>query len=310
VVVADPIAKFSIRPLKKADTEALIRIAESAGNGMRDAEAWSNYLKLVEQGGLVALVATNGSKVVAYSMTNAVPGLPDHRLLRVVVLPEYQRHQIGTSLIRATAKQFSTQKVKRLLVRLDQADEVARQFIEYNQFTHQHRDIHMWLDNLKNVPRVTLPPGMRLKTSSPNQLENNFSHYHTLAFADRPRFQPFSVADVNKEKNENFQHEDIMLLETLKGQPIGFVWSMLWQYPKEKVVQIEPMGVVPEFRGKGLGRLLLNLGLDYGRKRGATSAELWTSDDNAVAVSLYTHTGFKIVGGFDFYYLPLSRDQL
>jgi mycothiol synthase len=303
--VANPVAKFNIRPLKKADLPALVQVSETAGNGMRDTTAWLNYFKLLEKGNLVALAGCVNNNVVAYSITNPVPGLPDQCLLRIVVSPEYQRRKIGTNLFRSTLDAIAKYPVTRLLVRIEQNDTAARAFLNYNKFKAQHRDIHMWLDNLEKVPPVSLPAGIRLKKSPPARIENDFAEYHSLAFADRPRFQPFTVTDVIKEKNENFQNEDIMLIETLQGDPVGFVWAMLWQYEEKKVVQIEPMGVVPHFRGKGIGKLLLYLGLNYGRKRGAVAAELWTSEDNEVAVHLYAKSGFRVIGGFDFYYFPL-----
>ena len=55
-----------------------------------------------------------------------------------------------------------------------------------------------------------------------------------------------------------------------------------------------------------MGELLLYLGLEYGRKRGATQTELWTSEDNIVLLKLYRKAGFRVVGGFAIYYIDLK----
>jgi len=64
--------------------------------------------------------------------------------------------------------------------------------------------------------------------------------------------------------------------------------------------------VSPNWWGKGMGELLLYLGLEYGRKRGATQTELWTSEDNIVLLKLYRKAGFRVVGGFAMYYIDLK----
>jgi len=55
-----------------------------------------------------------------------------------------------------------------------------------------------------------------------------------------------------------------------------------------------------------MGELLLYLGLEYGRKRAATQAELWMSEDNIVSLNLYGKAGFRVVGGFAVYYIDLK----
>lgn len=51
--------------------------------------------------------------------------------------------------------------------------------------------------------------------------------------------------------------------------------------------------VVPEARGTGLGRRLLDAALAYGRERGMTHIHLWSFADLAAALRLYEQAGFK-----------------
>lgn len=50
--------------------------------------------------------------------------------------------------------------------------------------------------------------------------------------------------------------------------------------------------VVPERRGRGLGRALMLAVIDAARERGADRIELGTSDDDRVAIALYESLGF------------------
>ena len=52
------------------------------------------------------------------------------------------------------------------------------------------------------------------------------------------------------------------------------------------------MGVLPEFRGQGLGRKLLQACIDKARSKGITRITLEARADNTNAIALYTRMGF------------------
>src|SRR3954469_13836609 len=55
---------------------------------------------------------------------------------------------------------------------------------------------------------------------------------------------------------------------------------------------LEELYVVPSLRGKGIGRALLETGMDTARNEGATHMELGTSEDDTAARALYESAGF------------------
>jgi ribosomal protein S18 acetylase RimI-like enzyme len=55
---------------------------------------------------------------------------------------------------------------------------------------------------------------------------------------------------------------------------------------------LEELYVVPERRGRGLGRALLEAAMDYARERGAARIDLGTSEDDTAALALYESAGF------------------
>ncbi|MGH3040349.1 MAG: GNAT family N-acetyltransferase [Gaiellaceae bacterium] len=55
---------------------------------------------------------------------------------------------------------------------------------------------------------------------------------------------------------------------------------------------LEELYVVPERRGHGLGRALLEAAMEHARKRGAAHIDLGTSEDDVVARALYESAGF------------------
>ena len=55
---------------------------------------------------------------------------------------------------------------------------------------------------------------------------------------------------------------------------------------------LEELYVVPERRGHGLGRALLEAAMDHARERGAAHIDLGTSEDDVAARALYESAGF------------------
>jgi ribosomal protein S18 acetylase RimI-like enzyme len=76
--------------------------------------------------------------------------------------------------------------------------------------------------------------------------------------------------------------------------PDGFCLFRLQRslYTGRPDAYIQELWVVPERRGLGLGRALLEAALAAAREAGATHVELNTSEDDREARSLYESTGF------------------
>jgi ribosomal protein S18 acetylase RimI-like enzyme len=76
--------------------------------------------------------------------------------------------------------------------------------------------------------------------------------------------------------------------------PDGFVQFRLKtsHYTGEPDAYIEELYVVPDRRGQGLGRALLEAAMEVARERGATHIDLATSEADTEALGLYESAGF------------------
>jgi ribosomal-protein-alanine N-acetyltransferase len=75
-------------------------------------------------------------------------------------------------------------------------------------------------------------------------------------------------------------------------------------------MHVHNLAVEPDRRRAGLGRLLLELGLDWGRRRGARRAFLEVRPSNAAALALYASLGFRTVSLRRRYYQHPMEDAL
>ena len=68
---------------------------------------------------------------------------------------------------------------------------------------------------------------------------------------------------------------------------------------------IGQIGVLPAFRGRGLGRLLLEWSVEHLRRRGAADIELAVEAENELALGLYLRTGFEPVVAWQHWVKPV-----
>ncbi|ADC90171.1 GCN5-related N-acetyltransferase [Thermocrinis albus DSM 14484] len=88
------------------------------------------------------------------------------------------------------------------------------------------------------------------------------------------------------------------------GEYIGFVAADgNWFSKREgKVVgAIHELVVLPQYRGKGVGKRLVEKALEYFRSRGLDTAELWVGDENYQAKNFYRSLGFLEKDRFNYW---------
>ena len=94
--------------------------------------------------------------------------------------------------------------------------------------------------------------------------------------------------------NEFLEHYDdardrLWIVED-HGQIVG---SILIMGRSGDVAQLRYFILMPEYRGIGLGRKLMQLAMDFCKEAGYRSVYLWTTEELHAAAYLYNHFGFK-----------------
>jgi RimJ/RimL family protein N-acetyltransferase len=94
----------------------------------------------------------------------------------------------------------------------------------------------------------------------------------------------------------NIQKGHLQFVALADGEVVGWCDVL----PKYRPVHAHSgalgMGLVPEWRGKGVGRALIEKTLNEARLRGFVRIELMVYADNARAIALYNSVGFQIEG--------------
>jgi GNAT superfamily N-acetyltransferase len=75
------------------------------------------------------------------------------------------------------------------------------------------------------------------------------------------------------------------------GRPLGSIFCVRTD---AETAKLRLFLLVPEARGKGLGRRLLNTCLGFARSRGYRRMALWTHESHEAACALYARSGFRL----------------
>ncbi len=79
------------------------------------------------------------------------------------------------------------------------------------------------------------------------------------------------------------------------GALAGFVWTKVHRDATPPLGEIYVIGVDPAFQGRGLGRDLTLVGLDWlHRERGIDHGMLYVDSENAPAIAMYDKLGFTL----------------
>jgi GNAT superfamily N-acetyltransferase len=136
---------------------------------------------------------------------------------------------------------------------------------------------------------------MRVEPVRPGQLERLLP-----LIAAYQRF--YEVEDIDDERNRAFfprflaPSEDGMLIAAWRDDaPIGYAclyWTFTSLVPAE-IVLMNDLYVVPDTRGEGVGRALIEASAAVARERGANHLQWVTAPDNQTAQRLYDSTGAR-----------------
>jgi len=118
----------------------------------------------------------------------------------------------------------------------------------------------------------------------------------TLTYSIVPVDPPYEREVQLEETDYGFSgHPPVVFFAEVNGTLAGRIRVLTWW---NQFGYIEDLAVNPEFRGQGLGRKLLERGIQWARETGHPGVMLETQDDNVPACSLYASCGF-VLSGFD-----------
>ncbi|MCH1640773.1 GNAT family N-acetyltransferase [Paenibacillus timonensis] len=139
-----------------------------------------------------------------------------------------------------------------------------------------------------------LPEGYGIRAFRPGEDEEAWCAVRNAGFAQLKGSQtPITPDMVAKYAGEADYLNGGMLFLVHGDRPVGIVRCTDDEYLDAPIMNIGPLALLPEYQGKGLGRLLLRRALGFGRENGYRRAILCVNAENERAKALYLQEGFK-----------------
>ncbi|MDR7419054.1 MAG: GNAT family N-acetyltransferase [Armatimonadota bacterium] len=219
----------------------------------------------------------------------------------LAVHPARRRRGIGRRLLDAAVEACRARGMAEALLVCEAASRSGRAFVSATGATYRNAEYRLRLDRVPeagtgrgaNVPATAR--GLRLQPARVADLEvlasivaGAFGH---PVEAERRRL----AADLELPTHRFFIARDL-------GRPIGSV-GVVTAGPRAYVIA---MGVVPESRGHGYGRMMLETVLAMLLAEGQTEIFIEVDAENVAALSLYRSCGFRETTRYEFFRLAIQ----
>lgn len=252
--------------------------------------------QLVGGNGRFWVVAGEAGTAVGYAALAPLPGLPLLAELEGGLVLAKRGRGYGRFLLRHILAEMTTSPYRQLSACVPGVDSPAARFLQRQGFFVEHEEWVLVKEPLAANDQSLATGHWLLTIDHLPTAVTTFLTLYDLAFSPHPWYQPYTSVEVEA----SLKHPtDLLFVQppppnpqsTIRDPqaPIGFAWL----HRHGTLGEIEPIGIVPAWQGKGYGRVLLTAALRQLAHRGAESAQItaWTS--NAAALRLYHRHGFR-----------------
>lgn len=268
--------------------------ATSAADG-RDAISQETRIDL--QRGSTTLrhvLATADGSVVGYGVLTTAAG-PRNMLAEIVVAPAVRRHGHGEALLGALVE---AARPESLSIWAHGADAATLSFAAALGL-RPDRVLWQMRRDLTDPPHPSAPDKLHLRTFRPGIDDGAFLSANAAAFTDLPDQGGWGPQDLQDRMAQDwFDPAGFFLAVAEDGSIAGFHWTK--QHRPALLGEIYVLGIVPQYRRTGLGRLLAEVGLAHLHAVGNREVLLYVDAANVAARGMYEGLGFR----------PHDRDTL
>jgi mycothiol synthase len=219
----------------------------------------------------------------------------------IEVIPEYRGKGIEQQLMQRSLNYLTSQKIK-----------TAKKWcmgtkgwwhdlvLEFGFTDVRHEYLMMWKDKIieNNLPEGIHFIHILFKESSDEEVAH-FVDVFNDAFLEHYNFSPATVERFIKSRDIERNVSRITFAKNGQQTAGVLMCAEDTEYNKEnntKIGWIEILGVIKEYRRRGIGRALLSDGVAWLHHRGMTTVYLEMDAENCSALTLYTSLGFTVEG--------------
>ncbi|MGB9636892.1 MAG: GNAT family N-acetyltransferase [Thermoplasmata archaeon] len=215
--------------------------------------------------------------------------------VRITFLAEYLTEENVKQILSYVESGLKTQGYTNLQITVN-PDDKLRKIIEKLGFCYDSSGYWMIKED-RDLPQIRHTEGVCVRAITPTEIDE-FYNLVNLSFSTDPNWQPYNYADF-AEKYIYPEYVDFQgyFIAEFEGRKVGTVAAWAHQNHGSKGLiggEIRALGVLPEYRKKGIGKMLLERSIIYLIKRGMQRFYLGTDSYNLPALAIYSKFGFRV----------------
>jgi ribosomal protein S18 acetylase RimI-like enzyme len=301
---------YSLLPIDdQPSLDALDRIwaasQDADDRGFRPRGGWWRLSAWASQ---ALLLHADGAPIGGVALNQAPDGAIEARL---ALLPERRTPEAARRLVAAALHAAAVHDAPRLRLALPARASWARDAASAAGLTIARATIIMLRPAILGPLPAAPVAGLRIRPIVEGE-EGRVLHALNHAWAGTWNFRPLTRRAL--ERDLAGQREGFLLAVDDAGRIAGTVHAQLdlgTQNPDgAPYAWVSNLTTTPEWRGRGLGRALLNAGIESLRSRGAGSVALGVDSGAAAPVALYRSAGFAEVDGLELWETALGGERL
>jgi mycothiol synthase len=307
--VPDRVTVDSVRTFDPGDEPAISALIDAA---LRHDRPPGITLQDLQHG--VDRMAGEPSETLVATEDGAIVGFCMPRMDELMIHPDHRRRGHGRRIVEAWVERYRAAGKPELVLHGPDTPAAAG-FIAALGF---ERRASLYLFELAAhvaVPPPAFPPDVTVRTYRETDLASYIEVART-SFADHPTPMSFTEAIIRRSHAlPDFDPEGILLVFPAGGAGSEPSTPIAWAKAEHEIVEgtgerrgfVSFVGVVPDWRGRGLGRELLRWAIAFDRAAGAGTIELNVEASNDRALELYRATGFTQQVEWPKYGLPTRK---
>jgi mycothiol synthase len=175
-------------------------------------------------------------------------------------------------------------------------DREYKEALERNGFTFNRYYARMDLHDISRLQQPELPPGVSIRLFYTPDEDEKYMQALNQSFTGHFEHREIDLDEFRSYKEKPYFQPELMYAAIADSEFIGVSWNYMMSAPEADGALwgvVEDLGVVPAWRGKGLGRALIREGMLALRTKGAQKICLWVDYANPHgAKQLYYSEGY------------------
>ncbi|MEQ2527854.1 GNAT family N-acetyltransferase [Robertmurraya yapensis] len=180
------------------------------------------------------------------------------------------------------------------------------EFIKKLNFTVE-RYAYLLLREDLEIPGLRLPADYSIRSFRPGVDEAKWCVVRNAGFAQLQGSEtPITPEMISEMISKEGYVEGGMMILFHQDRPVGIVNGEADEYEDVPALHIAQLAIIPEYQGRGFGRMLLRAALHFAKENGFKRTTLSVNGENERAISLYIQEDFKQAEAFTCYQYDLQ----